>query len=179
MIVRTKSRDQQVTMKLLLVLFLTLSQGLSDHHEERPSVRIFVVKQQKFKNRGHYPDNNRRVIFKMVNESNKPVVVYGFRDEELFDPAGYIIELKRTTGEWVYPNPDNAPMPWADRSDLDKSKYRLLPGKSITFVAELSMIEVGRHFKRTVYASFKEDEEPVEIRGQEFCLKVRTSKRSL
>jgi len=158
-------------MSLLLTLFLMFSHGLIDNNQDQPSVRIFVVRQQKFKNRGHYPWHNRRVIFKMVNESNKPVIVYGFQGQGEFDPIGYIIRLDESTGKWVYPNPDNAPMPWSARSDLDKHKYILPPGKFITFEAEMSRAEVSMHFKMTAYVSFKENEEPIEIRGEEFVLK--------
>lgn len=158
-------------MSLLLILSIILGQGPIDHAQDQPSIRIFVFKQQKFKNRGHHPENNRRVTFEMVNESSRPVIVYGFQGQEEFDPIGYIIELDKTTGNWVYPNPDNAPMPWNARSDLDKSKYILLPNKSIRFLAEMSLVEVGRHFKMTAYVSFREGEEPIEIRGEEFVLK--------
>lgn len=153
------------------MLFLAFGHGPIYHGQDRPPVRIFVVSQQKFKNRGHHPENDRRVTFKIVNDSNRPVIVYGFQGKEEFLPAGYLIELDENKSEWLYTNPDNAPMPWSKRSDLDKQKHILLPSKSITFEAEMSRVEVGTHFKRTAYVSFREDQEPMEISGDEFVLK--------
>lgn len=158
-------------MTVLLTLFLVVGHGPIDQRQDQPSVRIFAVSQQKFKNRGHYPDNNRRVVFKLVNDSSKPVIVYGFQGEAEFDPIGYLISFDEKLREWVYPNPENAATPWSERSDLDKQKHILLPGKSITFEAEMSRAEVGMRFKMTAYVSFKEYEDPIEIRGEEFVLK--------
>lgn len=158
-------------MSLLFVFLCLFNQGTVDHRQDHQSVRIFVVSQTNFKNRGHHPLHNRRVIFKMVNESNQAATVYGTKFDDGFEPAGYIISLDENTGQWAYPNPSNSPISWNERSDADREKLTLLPGESITLEAEMSQLEVGMRFKRTAYVSFRGGEEPHEIRGEEFVLK--------
>lgn len=158
-------------MSLLLILSLMLGHGPINQKQDQASVSIFVVSQRKFNNRGHHPWNNRKVIFKMVNESTKSVTVYGTRFDDGFEPTGYIITFDANTGQWVYPNSDNSPIAWSNRSEFDREKFVLLPGKSLAFEAEMSRAEAGVRFKRTAYISFKEGEEPIEIRGDEFVLK--------
>src|SRR5690349_4919307 len=102
-------------MSVIAALLLMLGHGPTTHNQIRPPVRIFAVGQRKFSNRGHYPDNNRRVVFKMINDSSKPVVVYGFQGDPEFLPAGYLISFDGKTGEWVYPNPQNAATPLKER----------------------------------------------------------------
>jgi len=168
---RLEPKTGGVYMSLLFVFLCLFNQAAIDRKQDQPSVRIFVVSQQKFKNRGHHPENNRRVIFKMINESNKPVIVYGLSFEGEFEPTGYIMDFDKSTGKWLYPTPDNRPITWNDISDLEKEKYILQPGKAIKFEAEMSLAEVGKHFRRIVFVSFREREEPREIRGEEFVLK--------
>ena len=158
-------------MTLLLILLLCFSSAFSCITQDRPPVRISIVRQEKFRNTGHHPENNRRVIFRMVNDATNPVIVYGFRYEGGFDPTGYLIAFERSRGEWSYPTGDNRPISWKERSNEFKGKYILQPGKSITFDAEMSQSEVGGHFKRTVYVAFGDGEEPCEIRSEEFVLK--------
>src|SRR5215211_1683443 len=134
-------------MKLLLIASLALSLSGACPEQDRPSLRISAVSQRIFRNRGHHPENNRRVVFRMVNESKKPVIVYGFRYEGGFDPTGYLITLDKSTGGWAYPTSDNRAISWSERSREFKSTYVLLPGKSLTFDAEMSVLEAGGYFK--------------------------------
>jgi hypothetical protein len=99
------------------------------------------------------------------------VIVYGFRYEGGFDPTGYLIALDKSTGEWAYPTGDNRPISWSEQSREFKSTHVLPPGKSLTFDAEMSVLEAGGSFKRTVYASFSRNDEPCEVRSEEFVLK--------
>jgi len=158
-------------MKSLLILLLLLKQSGSCPPHELPSVRISAVSQTVFENRGHHPENNRRVVFRLVNESSKPVIVYGFKFDGEFDPAGHMMSVYKKNGEWEYPNPSNRPTPWSEVSPEFKSKRVLKPGKAITFIAEMSIFEVGSHFRRTAYVSFNERDIPCEVRGEEFVLK--------
>ena len=158
-------------MKLLLIASLAFNLSGACPKQDLPSLRISVVSQKVFRNRGHHPENNRRVIFRMVNESGKSVIVYGFRYEGGFDPTGYLIALDKSTGEWAYPTGDNRPISWSEQSREFKSTQVLSPGKSLTFDAEMSVLEAGGSFKRTVYASFRRNDEPCEVRSEEFVLK--------
>ena len=158
-------------MKLLLILLMLFNQSGSCLKQDTPSVRVSVVSQKKFQNRGHHPWNNRKVIFRVVNTSSRSVVIYGFKYDDEFDPTGYMLILNRSKNEWEYPNPANAPTMWKDVSSMFKDKCILKPGESITIDAEMSEFEVDSHFRRTVYGSYNENDEPCEVRGEEFVLK--------
>jgi hypothetical protein len=158
-------------MKLLLIFLMLFNQSGTCPRQDNSSVRISVVSQKKFRNRGHHPENNRKVVFRLVNESGRPVFIYGFKYDGGFDPTGYLMSLNNSWGEWEYPNPNNRPNTWNEFAPEFKDKRILKPNESITFNAELSELEVGTHFRRTVYASYNENDEPCEIRGDEFVLK--------
>jgi hypothetical protein len=159
-------------MKLLLISLLLFNQGGDCLKKDFSGVHISVVSQKMFVNRGHHPWNNRRVTFRMVNESSQPLIVYGLvLDKNDFDPTGYILILNKSTGAWDYPTGDNRPISWSERSSVDKDRYILLPGRAITFLAEMSQLDVGGHFRRLVYASYNKKDEPCEIRSEEFILR--------
>ena len=158
-------------MSWLFIFLCLFNAGATDRQQGQNSVRIVVASQQKFQNRGHHPENNRRITFQMVNESNEPVIVYGMIFKAGFEPTGYIMDRDESTGNWLYPTPDNRPITWKDISGLEKDKYILQPGRIITFEAEMSQAEVGKRFKRVVYVSFRESEEPHQISSEEYVLK--------
>lgn len=156
---------------LLLILLLSLPGRVVSVSQEDAPIRVVVVRQEAFHNKGHHPENNRRVIFKLVNQTDHPVVVFGMVDGEELFPAGYMLEYCEEDGRWVYPSGDSAPPPWKNGSDVGKDKYVLRPKGAITFEAEMSQAEVGSRFKRSVYISVKEDEDPKEVRSDESILK--------
>jgi hypothetical protein len=158
-------------MKLLLAFSLLFTQSSPCLRPDSPSVRISVISQTRFNNRGHYPWHDRKVVFRLMNVSARPVIVYGFADEDELYPGGYMMVFNRRSRNWEYPNPDNQPTPWAEVSSLEKSKRILRPGETISFVAEMSRFEVGSRFRRTAYVSFNENEVPCEIRGRPFILR--------
>ena len=158
-------------MKLSLIALLVFNLSGAYLKQDLPSLRISAVSQKVFRNRGHHPENNRRVIFRMVNESKKPVIIYGFRYEDGFDPTGYLIAQDKSTGGWAYPTGDNRPISWSERSKEFKSRFILPSGKSLTFDAEMSALEAGGRFKRTVYASYDENNEPCEVQSEAFILR--------
>ena len=98
-------------MTLLLAALCIVGQVTVEGKQACTSVRVFVISQQKFKNRGHHPWNNRRVIFRLVNGCSEPLIVYGAKFDDGFEPTGYIISFNPRTGEWEYPNPSNSPTP--------------------------------------------------------------------
>jgi hypothetical protein len=135
------------------------------------SVHITVLSQERFVNQGHHPENNRRVRFKLINRSRMPIIVYGFKDGDDFDPTGYLMILNKETARWEYPNPDNKPAEWDEVSSDFKSKVTLRPNESIKFLAEMSGLEVGSQFRRTIYVSRNENGKLCEVRGTPFVLR--------
>lgn len=157
-------------MILLLAILLSFSPVSGCTKQGSSVVGISVVRQQKFRNSGHHPENNHRVTFRMVNKTTSPLVVFGFKYEGGFDPTGYIISFDRVKGEWTYPTHDNRPVSWSERAGEFKQTIILPPNGAITFNAEMSQREVGGHFKRTAYIASGDGEEACEVSSEEFVL---------
>lgn len=132
-------------------------------------VHLRVVSQEKFANRGHHPENNRRVTFRLTNTGSKTAIIYGTNYDGEFDPLGYIIQFEN--GVWEYPTGDIKDPGLSGFSTGQKQTYSLQPGKSLTFTAEMGRLEVGRTFKRTIYIYDKERDAPRELRSKNFVLK--------
>jgi hypothetical protein len=157
-------------MKLLLSLAVLLNYHFCFVEGSEDNIRILVVKQQVVRNRGHHPENNRRVVFRLTNKTNRPVIIYGIKYDGAFDPIGYLIEFSKDKNEWVYPNGETSEPSFGNVSSIEKEKYILKSGGAIQFTAEMSFIQAGRRFKRTVYVAFKDGESPREVRSDEFIL---------
>ena len=88
---------------------------------------------------------------------------------ESFFPISYLTQFDK--GVWQYPTGDVDDPGLGGFPKAQKETYSLRPGKSLTFTAEMSKLEVGRKFKRTVYISDKERDAPCELRSKTFVLK--------
>jgi|GEM_PF-3419656 len=160
------------TIGLLLgVLMLYSGLTVGGTAQETPPVVISVVRMQKFRNRGHHPENNRRVTFRLSNQSKNTLLVYGFKYDGEFEPTGYLIAFDSDRGEWVYPTSNNRPVEWNETAKESNETIRLRPGDSIKFTAEMSQLEVGGRFKRTVYVAWEKYQKPIEVRSAEFILR--------
>jgi hypothetical protein len=158
-------------MKLLLVLLILFNCHTCYAVVGGIDVRILVIKQQAFRNRGHHPENNRRVVFRLVNKTSKPVIVYGIKYDDSFDPAGYLVEFSESKNEWVYPNGETSEPSFSGVSSIEKEKYTMKAGRAIEFTAEMSSIQSGKRFRRTAYVVFNDGEPPMEIKSDTFILR--------
>ena len=156
---------------VLMILLLTFSADIPLRAKHSEGFRISVVRQQKFRNKGHHPEINRRVIFRLCNKSGSPVIVYGTRDEKSLDPSGYLIEFDPKTRKWLYPTGSTTDPGFDSLPTFDKDKRDLGAGRCLEFFSEISEFQVGLHFKRSLYISVKDGDPPQEIRSPEFVLK--------
>lgn len=156
-------------MRSLALFFSLFSLSSFFLAQEEVLIHLQVVSQERFVNQGHHPENNRRVTFRLTNAGSKPVIVYGARYDGEFFPIGYLVQFDN--GEWQYPTGDVSDPGLSGFPKAQKEIYSLQPGKSLTFTAEMSKLEVGRKFKRTVYVSHKESDAPREVRSKTFVLR--------
>ncbi len=155
-------------MRSLALVFSLLSLP-SFFWVQEEAIHLQVMRQERFVNQGHHPEHNRRVTFRLTNTGSGTVIVYGAKYDGEFFPIGYLIQFDK--GVWQYPTGDADDPGLGGFSKAQKETYSLQPGKSITFTAEMSKLEVGRKFKRTVYISDKERDAPRELRSKTFVLK--------
>jgi hypothetical protein len=169
-----QAKEARSKMNALLATALALScvqSPIAPQMRDSASVSISVIHQQKFRNPGHHPWNNRRVTFRLTNKSNTPAIVYGLKVDSAFYPTGYMLERETGGGKWRYPTGGTSDPGLQAIPELEMDRYTLAPGMAIDFQAEMSFLEVGRHFKRTVYITLGATEVPREIASEEFVLK--------
>src|SRR5262245_18186133 len=109
-----------------------------------------------------------RVIYRLLDKSDHAIHVFGLSSDELFVPTGYVVRFDPKTQKWLYPTGDNKPIPWKDRSILDKSAMIIEPGKSIEFDACHSTRETKVIFARTIYVACDPKMEPREITSDKY-----------
>jgi hypothetical protein len=150
-------------LKVVLPFALIISL-LPAHTQRTENIDLSVIRQEKYKGCGSdFIGADMRVIYRLVNYTNRSIYVYGFSSDDLFLPAGYVIKFDQKTHEWQYPTGDNKPISWTDRSSMDKSTRRIEPGKSIEFGACHSTRETNNTFARTIYVSHDPEAEPGEL----------------
>jgi hypothetical protein len=169
-----QAKEARSKMNVLLATALALSgvqSPIGSQMRDSPNVVISVIHQQKFRNSGHHPWNNRRVTFRLTNRSDTPAIVYGLKVNSGFYPAGYMLEREISGGKWRYPTGGTSDPGLQAIPELERDRYTLAPGMTIDFQAEMSFTEVGRHFKRTAYITLSGTEVSNEIASKEFVLK--------
>ena len=137
-------------MKATLFFVLILGHVLTPSQCDG-DVRLRVIRQEKYNGCGSdFIGADMRVIYRLLNKSDHAIYVFGLSSDELFDPTGYVVRFDPKTQKWLYPTGDNKPIPWKDRSILDKSAKIIEPGKSIEFDACHSTRETKVIFARIV-----------------------------
>lgn len=98
------------------------------------------------------PAGDRRIIFKIMNRSEKEIVVYGLAYDSTFQPAGFLIPFDDNKEDWNEPPREREA---GERNSLLQKDQRVLqPGESFEFSALLSSTtDMDKKFKRTVYYS--------------------------
>lgn len=170
-------------MKILilsLILFYPFKITLAS---DCPNARLSVVGQEKCKKCAMLISeaplvDGYRVKLRLVNESTKPIVVYGFKYESGFYPSGYILKQSQDTCKWEYPNGDETAMAWNEMSPEEKSEYLLAAGKSLEIEATFNRFEFGRPLKRTVFVASESGKEPCEIATEEFVVSGNKAQES-
>ena len=140
-------------------------------NQDGRAFKFSIVRQHVFRNKGHHPEINRRVVFQLCNLSGDTLVLYGLKDQEIFDPSGYLIEWNPEKKKWVYPSGNLTSPGFDNLPSYNKDKEALDAGKCLRFVSEISKFQVGLRFRRTVYVSIKKVDQPQEIISPIFVLK--------
>lgn len=162
-------------MKLLIVSFMLLAPLMMASAAGCPNVRLSVIRQEECQKCALFisetpPVDGYRVVLRLVNESAKPVIVYGFKYEDEFQPTGYLLRQSTDTCKWKYPNGDETTLAWNEEAPEFKSKYLLAAGKSLEIAATFNRFELGHRYKRTAFVASESGQEPCEIASEEFLL---------
>ena len=162
-------------MKLLILSLLLLAPLMRASAADCPNVRLSVIRQEKCQQcamliSGTPLTDGERVVLRLVNSTAKPVVVYGFKFEDDFNPTGYLLEQSKDTCRWKYPNGDETTFAWNERSPESKREYLLAVGRSLEIEATFNKLELGSRYKRTVFVASGNGKEPCEIASEEIIL---------
>lgn len=153
----------QTPVSVLVVKQENLTISNVDQKDTKKSSSIF-----KFPERDVF-SADRRITFKVTNESNDIVVLYGEFFNNVFFPSGYMLERDKTIQKWDYPEIEKR----SERiNHLKKqSKMFLEPKTSLSFVTSMSHEgNKTKVYKRVIYFSIKGNYEPMEASSSEFSL---------
>jgi len=155
-----------------VLLICTLIAGNFSASAQCPGkVRLAVIRQEKFNGCGSdFIGADMRVIYQLSNNSDHPIYVYGFSDDNQIFPNGYVLSFNEKTKGWDYPTGDNKPVHWSEISSEFKSVKKLDVGKSIVFEACHSTAERGKMFARTVYISCDAKSIPAEFISDSYTI---------
>jgi len=158
---------------LLLSLFLLFYQANDLPAAKISAVDFSAVKQGPIKDPGCIPLFSRQITFRVKNQSDKTIYIYGMKTSRDY-PLGYLIRLDREKNQWLNPEYNISPRPYKEfmaQAVYVPDVYVLPPGRSVKFNDLAKKMYLGSRVKRFIYISFSRDEEPQMITSEEFTLR--------
>lgn len=158
-------------MTLLLSLFLLFSQADGLPTAKMSALEFTAVKQHPIADQSCIPPTDRRITFRIRNQSNKAVYIHGRKTTADYIPLGYLMRLDREKNQWVNPEGNTLPIQYKEVEMYATDVYVLPPGRSMAFDKWAELTYVGSKFKQGIYISFSENEEPQMVTSEEFILR--------
>lgn len=114
---------------------------------------------------------DRQVVFKLLNNTQYEITVFGSDLEGELRPIRYLLTYNKKINDWDYPTLNNQPVPWKEVSKIYKNEKLLKPGESITFSSFFSSVsDCGIRFKVTAQVKQNKSKKTQEIRSTEFMI---------
>lgn len=114
---------------------------------------------------------DRKVTFKLLNNTQYEITVFGSDIEGEFRPIRYLLTFNKKLNDWDYPTQNNRPVPWKEVSQTYKNEKILKPGESITFSSFFSSVsDCGILYKVTAQVKMHKSKKTQEIRSNEFMI---------
>jgi hypothetical protein len=146
-------------------------QPATSNDSRRKQVELTVIGQQKVENESEIPWADRRIMFRMVNNSSKPVILPGSNTSDGFFPTGYLVRFDKRKKEWLTPSGSSSHLTFNEIAETQTDRYVLDPGKALNFYDTGESIHVGERFKKVVYIFVgKESGKPQIIQSETFIL---------
>ena len=152
----------------LALLFFVFIQGV--YTQDTPNFSILEIKKiESFPivHLSKYAD--RKVTFKLLNTSQKDIMIFGRNIEEGFNPTRYLLRLNKGQNKWEYPTPSGEPVKWNKVSSESKKVKILKPGEFITFTSYYSSeADCGQFFKVSVQIKIGKSKKTLELLSEQF-----------
>jgi hypothetical protein len=153
---------------ILIALFVLASFQFTAKAQEIASIKI-VSQEKPTPFYSHEGLVDRKVNFRLNNNSDKPIIVYGTKYEGKLVPGGYFLKYDESFSDWKYPTRDNKPLEWKKVSSSEKDSIVLCAKDYLDFdVLFSSENDRNIRFKITAYVSLEKDGKPIEIISDEF-----------
>jgi hypothetical protein len=164
-------------MKLLLSLFLLFYQA-----DDLPAAKMWAVDFSAVKqgpvewDQGCFDFYSGQITFRVKNRSDKTIYIRGLRAEPGRHPFGYLIRFDSEKDQWLNTEGGALHRTFKEfmtpvRSDDEMEVYVLPPGKSMTFIDLAKKSHLGSRFKRGIFISFSQNEEPLLVTSEEFIVR--------
>jgi hypothetical protein len=157
-------------IQIFLCLLLSIQSVSGGIGSDKPI--LSVVEQQKVQSEGDLPHADRRIIFRLVNNTNRLMIIPGNKTGDGFFPTGYLTRFDKKKKKWLTPSGSSSNLEFSKISESQPDRYMLEPGKSIDFYDIAESLYVGERFQKVVFIFFGEEkEEPQLIKSMMFVLK--------
>jgi len=156
----------------LVILSMLLSCQLPANTSQMTSqLRISIVGQKTVRNESEIPWADRRIMFRIVNGTDKAVVLPGSKTGDGFFPTGYLVRFDRKKKQWLSPSNSRAKLVYRSVANSQTDRYVLKPGESLDFYDMAESVHAGDRFRKLVYVFFeKESGDPHVVKSEAFVL---------
>ncbi len=159
-------------VKIVFLCLLLSCQHAGGSGGNPRQLMLSVVEQREVENESEIPWADRRVLFSMVNNTSKRVVIPGNKTSHGFFPAGYLVRFDRKKKKWLTPSGSSSRLIFSEIAESQADRYVLEPGQSLRFYDVAQSLYVGDRFQKVVYVFLGRGErEPQIIKSEAFILR--------
>jgi hypothetical protein len=162
----------EILKKIILFGFCLLIFVHIGHSQKLPQITVFDIAEVKPFLISHLSKiADKKVTFRLLNNTRQEMVVYGSDIEGTLLPIKYLLRFNQKLNRWEYPTRNNKPVPWNEVSPTYKVEKNLKPGEYITFSSFFSSeSDCGTRFKITAHVRLNKSKKTREIRSNEFTI---------
>lgn len=159
-------------IKIICLCLLLGCQQAGNSGDNSHQLMLSVVEQRKVLNESEIPGADRRILFRIVNNTDKPVIIPGSKTSHGFFPTGYLVRFDKKKKKWVTPSGNSSQLVFSEVAESQADRHVLAPGKSLKFYDTAQSLYVGNHFQKVVYVFWeKQESDPQIIKSEAFVLR--------
>ena len=159
-------------INVVILLLLSSFQLTANSGESTRQVRLSIVGQKTVKNESEIPWADRRIMFRIINSTEKSVILPGSQTGDGFFPTGYLVRFDRKRKDWLTPSGSRSKLAFRSVANTQADRYMLKPGESLEFYDMAESIYAGDRFRKLVYVFLgTENGDPQVVQSETFVLK--------
>ena len=159
-------------INIVILLFLSSFQLTANSGENPRQVRLSIVGQKTVQNESEIPWADRRIMFRIVNSTEKLVILPGSQTGDGFFPTGYLVRFDGKRKDWLTPSGSRSKLAFRSIANTQGDRVMLKPGESLEFYDMAESLYSGDRFRKLVYVFLgSENGDPQVVQSETFILK--------